>query len=1111
MLTCPQCGHENPGDARFCSSCGAPLEVEPSQAREERKVVTVLFADLVGFTARAEAMDPEDVRAVLAPYHARLRRELESYGGTVEKFIGDAVMALFGAPTAHEDDPERAVRAALAIRDWIKEEGGLELRIAVTTGEALIDLSARPSEGEGMASGDVVNTAARLQSAAPVNGILVDEPTYRATDPTIVYEEHAPVSAKGKAEPIPVWETVEARSRFRVDAAQTPRVALIGREREVDVLIGSLDRARAERSPQLVTIVGVPGIGKSRLVFELFNHVGEDPDLIYWRQGRSLPYGEGVSFWALGEMVKAQAGIFETDSPEETDSKLNRSVGDLLGNGDAGWVHTHLRPLVGIASEQETHGDQRVEAFAAWRRYFEAIAEDRPLVLVFEDLHWADEGLLDFVDHLVEWASGVPMLAVCTARPELLTRRAGWGGGKPNALTLSLSPLNDDETARLFAALLERSVLPAETQSALLQRSGGNPLYAEEFVRMVSERRLIAGEEDLPMPESVQGIVAARLDGLPEEEKALLQDAAVLGKVFWLGAAAEIGGIDRQVAEERLHELERKEFVRRERQPSVADETEYAFRHVLVRDVAYGQIPRGQRAEKHGLAAEWIESLGRPEDHAEMLAHHYLSCLEFARAAKMETGPLRERARHAFREAGDRALGLNAYPAATRFYEAAVEHWPRDDADYPQLLFRFGSALSQSEPPRTTSVLSEARDALLAAGDVATAAEAEALLGEDIWLRGQRDAAFDSLERARTMVLDQPTSYAKANVMTTLSRFRMLAGDTGEAIRLGTEALRMIEELGGDDHLRAHALNNMGVARISMGDVAGMAELEESVALAEAVNSPESVRGYGNLASVSQDLGDLERSSEMMEKGLELAERFGMWEPVRWLIAERNWLLYNNGRWDEALQNLDELIDEFEATEFWMEAPCRWLRGRMRLARKDLEGALVDADRGLERARTAKDPQLVWPALTLAARVYASTDAHRAGDFVTEVLTDWKGQGFLITGTGDWLADFVETLCVLGRGRELLESGAEQGPRTPWLKAALAYAAGDFLAAADVYEAVGAKPSEAMTRLRAAEAFVQEGRRPEANAQLESALRFWRLAGASAHVLEGEALLAASA
>src|SRR4051812_34059683 len=484
-----------------------------AERRRERKVVTVLFADLVGFTSRAESLDPEDVEAILSPYHERLRAELERHGGTVEKFIGDAVMAVFGAPVVHEDDAERAVRAALAIRDAIVEDGTLSVRIGVNTGEALVNIDARPESGQGMVAGDVVNTGARLQSAAPENGVLVGESTYRSTHQAIDYREQAPVDAKGKAEPVAVWEAVQARSRVEVEV-QRPSAPLIGRDRELDTLVDALARARDEHSTQLVTLVGEPGIGKSRLVYELFRAVEADPELIWWRHGRSLPYGEGVSFWALGEMVKTQAGILETDPPDAASEKLRASVATME---DADWLAGHLRPLVGLGGGTEIGADGGGEAFAAWRRFFEAIAEDRPLVLVFEDLHWADEGLLDFVDHLLDWAGGVPILVVSTARPELLTRRPGWGGGKPNALTLSLSPLDDDQTARLVAALLERSVLPAETQVALLQRAGGNPLYAEEFVRMVTDRDLVSGGEELPLPESVQGIVAARLDALPED------------------------------------------------------------------------------------------------------------------------------------------------------------------------------------------------------------------------------------------------------------------------------------------------------------------------------------------------------------------------------------------------------------------------------------------------------------------------------------------------------------------------------------------------------------------------------------------------------------------
>ena len=624
-----------------------------AEGRRERKVVTVLFADLVGFTSRAEQMDPEDVAAELARYQGRVRTELERYGGTVEKFIGDAAMAIFGAPTAHEDDPERAVRAALAIRDWAREEG-IELRVGINTGEALVTIGARPEAGETMAAGDVVNTAARLQSAAPVNEIVVGEQTFRATEQAIDYEEAEPVEAKGKAQPVRAWKAVDARARIAVERVHG--AALVGRRREVDLLEDALARVLQERSAQLVTLVGVPGIGKSRLVLELYGAIERHPDFISWRQGRCLPYGEGVTFWALGEMVKAQVGILEGDEPAEAERKLSAGVEDA-------WVQSHLRPLVGLPGGAEGGGDMRDEAFAAWRRFFEELAEERPLVLVFEDLHWADEHLLDFVDHLVDWASGVPLLVVSTARPELLTRRPGWGGGKPNALTVSLSSLSDEDTARLLAELLG-AVLPAETQVELLARAGGNPLYAEEFARMLRDRGQV-GE----LPETVQGLIAARLDLLEPEQKSLLQDAAVIGKRFWVGALASLSGLDRAALEAGLHTLERKEFIRRERSSSVVDDSEYAFRHLLVRDVGYGQIPRAERAEKHLLAAGWIEQLGRREDHAEMLAHHYLQALELTAAAGGSTTSFSGAAREALADAGDRALALNAYEAAGRFLD----------------------------------------------------------------------------------------------------------------------------------------------------------------------------------------------------------------------------------------------------------------------------------------------------------------------------------------------------------------------------------------------------------------------------------------------------------
>ncbi|HXF98324.1 MAG TPA: AAA family ATPase [Gaiellaceae bacterium] len=673
MKACPSCAYENADDARFCSQCATPLgEERAAPLREERKVVTCLFCDLVGFTARAERMDPEDVRRLLQPYHQRVRSELERFGGTMEKFIGDAVMAVFGAPVAHEDDPERAVRAALSIREALAEEGELEVRIGITTGEALVTLDARPEQGEGMASGDVVNTAARLQAAAPVNGILVDETTYRATERAIAFGEARTVEAKGKAQPIVVYEALRARARVSVE--RVGGAELVGRERELALLRETLARVIGEREPQLVTLVGLPGIGKSRLVYELFQTIESgEHGLVFWRHGRSLPYGEGVTFWALGEIVKAQAGILESDDAEQAAAKLREAVERFVPDpADAAWLERHLRPLAGLETDEGQTGDRREEAFAAWRRYLEAIAEERPLVLVFEDLHWADDALLDFVDYLVEWAGGVPLLVLGTARPELLTRRLGWGGGKVNSSTLQLSPLSEEETAALLHALLGRSVLDAEVQARLLEHAGGNPLYAEEFTRMVSER---PGE--VVLPETVQGIIAARLDTLPVEEKELLQDASVVGRVFWLGA---LGG-ERWTLEERLHALERKGFVSRQRRSSVAGESEYAFRHALVREVAYEQIPRAQRAGRHVAAAEWIESLGRAEDHAEMLAHHYAAALEYTRTTGQATGQLAERGRLALKEAGDRAFSLSAFAAAARYYALAVELWPPDDPE----------------------------------------------------------------------------------------------------------------------------------------------------------------------------------------------------------------------------------------------------------------------------------------------------------------------------------------------------------------------------------------------------------------------------------------------
>jgi len=1102
MVVCAQCGAENRAEARFCDSCGAALVPEPGDAREERKVVTVLFADLVGFTSRAEQMDPEDVRAVLEPYHAHLRSELERYGGTVEKFIGDAVMALFGAPVAHEDDPERAIRAALAIRDWVQEQEDLQLRIAVTTGEALIALGARPSEGEGMASGDVVNTAARLQGAAPVNGILVDETTYRATAKAISYSDHDAVEAKGKAAPIEVWEALEARSRMGVDLARRAGGPLVGREKEIDLLRDALARARQEEAPQLVTLVGVPGIGKTRLVSELFADIEADPDLIYWRQGRCLPYGEGVTYWALSEMVKAQAGILESDSEEVVEQKLKASIVEVLpAASDAAWVGGHLRPLVGLAEAIPTSGDRRAEAYAAWRRFFEALAEQRPLVIVFDDLHWADESLLDFVDHLVDWATAVPLLVVCTARPELLSRRAGWGGGKPNATTISLSPLSNDETTRLVHALLERAVLPADVQTTLIERAGGNPLYAEEFARMVDE---VGEQGDLRLPESVQGIIAARLDALPLEEKLLLQDAAVVGKVFWLGTLERIGDLDRSSAEQLLHALERKEFVRRERRSSVGDESQYGFRHILVRDVAYAQIPRAARAEKHERAAAWIESLGRPDDHAEMLAHHYLSALEFAQAAGEELPDIVDHARIALRAAGDRALALSSHEPAARFYDAALELSTADDPERAYLLLGYGKARYELDVEGDNALLEASAE--LEDRDREAAADAEISLADLFWRRGQHAESARHRERAANLMADAEVSPMKTHVLGQLARFHMLAAEYEPAVRFGESALAMAESLGLDEE-RARALNTIGAALVE-NEEEGIQLIERSIEISRNLHSIELARGLNNLAHQLAHRGRLSAADAAVTEMDAVARRFGYRDWIRWAEAKRATFGYFLGDWARTYALADALIGEIEqGGSHYLEGEWRMYRSRIRLARGERREAVEDARRGLEAARAAGDTQMVAPLLSWNARLFGA-EAEGIASF-DEFIALWR-RTRSIQGAPTFASDAAFAARNLRRGEEFV-AVAETIAGSPWFEGAIAVASGAHARAAEIFGEIGARPEEADARFALATELVDLGRRAEAEPELRKALEFWHSVGATEYVREGEALLAASA
>ena len=1102
MVSCPSCGQRNAEGFRFCGACGSVLTEQVPLQREERKRISVLFCDLVGFTGRAEKMDPEEVRALLQPYHARVRHELERHGGLVEKFIGDAVVAFFGAPTAHEDDPERAVRAALAIRDAVAGDE-LHVRIGVTTGEALVALDARPDSGEGMASGDVVNTAARIQTAAPVDGVLADSTTHRATQRSIEYREHPPVEAKGKAEPVAVWEAVAARSRLGLDVGERTATPLVGRGLELSLLITALARARGERVVQLVTLVGVPGIGKSRLVLELFRRVDEDPELIRWRQGRCLPYGEGVTLWALGEIVKAQTGVLETDSAEDAEKKLAAAVRDAVGDAgeaEASWVERHLRALVGLEGPSELSGDRRDEAFAAWRRFFEGVAERDPLVLVVEDLQWADDSLLDFVDHLVDWAADVPLLVVATARPELLARRPSWGGGKANAVIQSLAPLSDEETAALAHAILGRVLLPAEIQRALVDNAGGNPLYAEEFARMVTERS--GGGAVAALPDTVQGIIAARLDALDPAEKALLQDAAVLGKVFWVAALGALTGEERWRLDRRLHELERREMVRRDRQSVVAGERQFAFRHLLVRDVAYGQIPRARRAEKHAAAARWIEALSadRSEDRADMLAHHWSAALRFAEATGGETAELAVRTRAALLEAGDRALQLNVPAQAADFYERAIALGRTDD-----LMLRYGRSLYLAIDQRAERALEEARDALAASGDRAGEAFAEAMLGHVAWLAGDAHASSDRVARAVSMVQELPSSELKAHVLARAAGTAYVGERLDEALALGREALRLAEELALDD-IRVHSLTTIGLARWDLGDDDGRRDLERALESGVAARSPDAGRAAHNLGVGLFLRGDIARFRELQAEGLTYDERFGNPGLARFSRGGLTGTAYFVGDWVEAQRAADAFLAECEVAPHYMEPQTRAFRALIRLARDDVDGAMADIERTIALLESQTDPQ-ARSSLAVAAVMFVELGDPRALPTALEVL-----EIRFIGQPEPFSIAFLPMFDLPSQIRErLAEVLAEPEAGTSWLDAARGAFEGRFAEAADLFGRMPLRPAEAHARVRAAEQLVAAGRRAEADEQLQRALAFWRSVGATRYIRQAEKLLAATA
>jgi class 3 adenylate cyclase len=898
------------------------MELAAVPLAEERKTVTVLFCDLVGFTEASDRADPEDVRARIRPYHARLRREIEGFGGTVEKFIGDAVMAVFGAPTAHEDDPERGVRAGLRILEAIADLNdadaglGLAVRVGVETGEAVVALGARPELGEGLVAGDVVNTASRLQGAAPVGGVLAGPGTYAATKQVFEYRVLEPVVLKGKAQPVPVFHAVAARARLGTDLTRSLGTPMVGRQIDLGIVTGAFQKAVQESTVQLVVVAGEPGVGKSRLVAELGSFVDGWPELIRWRQGRCLPYGDGVTFWALGEIVKAEAGILETDPPQAAGAKIDAIIPSYAP--DAPWLRARLRPLAGLAAPQAA----REENFAAWRAWIELLAERRPSVLVFEDLHWADPVLLEFLEHLADHTEGVPLLLVGTTRPELFERAPAWAASVRDLARVNLRPLGPADTGRLIAGLLGTAVLPAEAQEAILDRTGGNPLYAEQFVRLLQDQHILtkagAGwrldpNAEIPVPPGVHGLIAARLDALTAERKHLLHDAAVVGTLFWSGALADMGNLGEDRVRAVLHELARTDLIRPARRSSMAGQAEYSFAHALIREVCYGQIPRAGRARRHQRAAAWIKQAAgdRVGDHAEILAAHYTTALQLTGAAG---GPgAAELAAQAVRYlmlAGDRALGIDV-EAAERHYAAALQLCTDGDPHRAELLARHGNALCQR------ARFLEAARAYEQAIELFRGREdprplAAALYGYQLVLHQLDDPRASALS-AEVLALLEPLGPSPDLVQALAldAGTELVWGDDQRAIQQADRAIAMAAQLGLPQ--AAWALGFRGSARASLGDAGGLEDERTALEAATAHDSSwEAAIMRGNLAVGTWMFEGPRRLLELVREGADFARRRGIEDVALWDDTSTVEALADLGSVDEALSLAAELDPRLE-------------------------------------------------------------------------------------------------------------------------------------------------------------------------------------------------------
>ena len=942
--------------------------------------MTVLFADLSGYTAVAERMDPEAVKTLVDRALMRLGEEVERYGGTVDKYIGDNVMAIFGAPVAHEDDAERAVRAGLGmqaamgeINDGLPSGVHFDLRVGVNTGEVLAGAVGQSYT----VTGDTVNVAARLQSAARPGSVTVGERTMRATVSAVRYQVLEPLELKGKAEPVPAWEavavTAEHAVRRTAPARETP---LVGRDNELATLEAIYERVERDCIPHLVTLVGEAGVGKSRMLRELERRLCSRPDAPAFYTGRCLPYGTGLVFWALGEVIRAGCEIVDSDSAEVAWSKLLDHTRQLFKPehgelGEEGERRTALLGrLIGLEVPAELVPDNddpermRDAFFSALRSGIEAWAREKPLVFAFEDIHWADDGMLDAIEHLAQWVRA-PLMIVCLARDELLDRRPGWGGGRRSATQLMLDPLAAPDTEALVAALLPSSpaVVPA-----VVERSGGNPLFAEEMARRIAEE----GGHTAELPDTVQGVLAARLDALEPFERRLVQQAAVVGRTFWEGSLMPLARSEGRDLGRALTSLQEKDILAPGAEGRLAGERELAFKHVLIRDVAYGMLPKSVRARKHFEVGSFIEDRAgdRVDELGPLLAEHYGRAAALGREGGLPQEELQEMQRRAMlflERAGDAAARLFSNRESASHYRHARKVRPADaGADMARIGEKLGDvSLRLGRVDEAIGVWLECLEWHRGQEDLERVADLHRKIGAALSHKGERKAAIEHYQKGINLLKDGPPRIELVRLYEEAAWLYLHTGDNMLAIYASEKALRLAERLGETRAAsRAHGIFGRVFGRIGDTEKARQ-NLERAVELARGSDRGETIlalSALGRHLEVSE--GKVATAREAYEEALALAEEMGVLPAQVELHASLAQLAVYGADWEQ-VERSTEASAELAEREGLVGKLCLpyTLRGMLRWREGDIGAATVLFHRAHELAEQVGWSELAFQAL----------------------------------------------------------------------------------------------------------------------------------------------------